>query len=118
MLQELEDLERQIATAAGADRDLDRLIAEAFDVSTSTGAIPDYTSSVDGCIKLVGSVLPGWHWHIGLGADGVRPYATLRGGVGADASRPVFLEATAPTFPLAFLTAIVRAKIAAMDNTE
>ena len=67
---------------------------------------PDYTASVDRCIELVHAALPGWAWHVGWNVSGVVPYATLHGPQG-------LVAASAPTVPLALLTALLRAQTAA-----
>ena len=57
------------------------------------------------CSDLVKRVLPGWHWHVGYGPEGVLPYASLY-------SEQRLYEATAGTVPLAPLSALLRARVA------
>jgi len=60
-------------------------------------------------IALSPAVLPGWAWHVGHGARGIFPYASLHPKCPAgDGSEPR-AEATAPTVPLALLQALVKA---------
>lgn len=103
----LEDLKEKLGAATGSDAALDRLIRDTFDADNASS--PRYSSSVDDCIKLIGTVLPGWAWHVGHGARGIFPYATLHPKSPADGSPEPRAEATAPTVPLALLQALVKA---------
>ncbi|MCK5747016.1 hypothetical protein [Oricola sp.] len=103
----LEELGKQIGAATGSDAELDRLIRDKLDAGNASS--PRYSSSVDDCIALIGAVLPGWAWHVGHGARGIFPYASLHPKSPAgDGSEPR-AEATAPTVPLALLQALVKA---------
>ena len=90
-----------VARATGADRDLDALIRDAVYGNESDDS-PEYTASVDACLDLLRAVLPGWHWHVGHGASGVMPYASLS----RDDDR---FEAEAATVPLALLNVTLQA---------
>lgn len=87
--------------ATGADARLD---AALHALVAPGGAVeaPSYTGSVDACLALVRALLPDWRWHVGHGATGVLPYATLSRG-------EVRFAADGPTVPLALLRAAVRA---------
>jgi len=109
---ELSSLQQRIEVATGADHDLDaaidRLLRRAVDAPPDTGAdavpeaTPAYTASVDQCLELLHAVLPDWHWHIGRGASGVFPYATLSKG-------KTVISADGTSVPLVLLTAMIRA---------
>lgn len=103
----LEDLEKRVIAATGGDADLDRLIRDTLDAGN--GASPNYSSSVDDCIALIGTVLPGWAWHVGHGARGIFPYASLHPKGPAEGGSELRAEATASTVPLALLQATVKA---------
>lgn len=114
MTSELETLQDRISTATGQDRALDLVIATTIDsvsCDPATNPAPNYTSSVDTCVKLIGSILPDWHWHVGYGAGGVLPYASLSRLTPKDGSAEHFVEATSSTVPLSLLLAAVRALI-------
>lgn len=96
-----DDIEQRLHAATGADGELDRVLATAFD----RPAAP-LTASVEACRELVAAVLPGWRLHLGFGADGMFPYASLAG----DSRRVV---SDAPTVPLAILRSAVAAARAA-----
>lgn len=103
----LEELEKRISAATGEDRALDRLIREILDpegASTSR-----YSSSVDDCLALIGTILPDWAWHVGHGPLGVMPYASLHRKTTAGDRSDRRVEATASTVPLALLRATVKA---------
>ena len=99
------ELLKRIEGATGADRALDRRIAEVLDRPKPTEQALDYTASVDHCIALIGRVLPHWAWHVGYGPRGILPYATLH-------DEEERFEAVAPTVPLALLAALLKARIA------
>lgn len=84
--------------ATGSDHELDAAIAAAF-------AQPDgpYTSSVESCRALVGAGMPDWRLHIGYGASGTFPYASM-------ARQGVVVISDAPTVPLAILRSAVAAE--------
>ena len=103
----LEELEKRIDAATGGDPDLDRLIRDALDPDNASS--PHYSSSVDDCIALIGTVLPGWAWHVGHGARGIFPYASLHPKSPAEAGSALRAEATASTVPLALLQATMKA---------
>ena len=63
---------------------------------------PDHTASVDHSVDLLHALLPDWHWHIGRGARGIMPYASLSNG-------RVTVSADGITVPLVLLAAIVMA---------
>lgn len=89
-------LSEALQEATGADPELDRRLA------AELGAPPAaYSASIDATIGLIGHALPGWGWHLGWHADGIRPYASLH-----DAGRTVHVEAAGPTVPLALLRAM------------
>lgn len=100
----LKTLLPQIKAATGRDHDLDLAIAHAVAHITHDEAAPAYTSSVDACIALIEHTLPGWHWHVGYGPDGVFPYASVRKG-------KTQFEAQSATVPLALLTALLEARL-------
>jgi hypothetical protein len=93
-----QELSGRLQRAAGADAELDAAVAEGFGVEAA-----DYTASVDRAAALVAGALPGWRLHLGFGASGVFPYASLAN----DGTRVV---CDAPTVPLAILRAAVGAK--------
>jgi len=103
----LEKLERRVVAATGGDAELDRLIRDTLDAGNE--ASPGYSSSVDDCIALIGTVLPGWAWHVGHGARGIFPYASLHPKSPAEGRSELRAEATAATVPLALLQALVKA---------
>ena len=105
---ELQKLESRIIAVTGQDRELDRLLTATLANGKRGGSVLEYSSSVDACLALVGEILPGWHWHIGHGPDGVLPYAALRKDIGTTDDE-LNVEAIAPTVPLALLHAIVKA---------
>ena len=101
----LAQLLKRIEGATGADRALDRQIAEVLDHAGPVEDVLDYTASVDHCIALIGRILPHWAWHVGYGPRGILPYATLH-------DEEERFEAVAPTVPLALLGALLKARIA------
>lgn len=104
MASELTSLLDRLRSATGSDRTLDAQIAELVPGIAPGDDVPDYTASVDRCLELIHEVLPGWGWHVGYGPSGVIPYATVK----HSANRH---EASAPTVPLALLSALLKAKI-------
>ncbi len=109
MRSSLEALNKQVSDASGPSAALDTMVAHTLAHSTSQEDGENYTSSVDACLRLILSVLPAWHWHVGHGPDGILPYASLslaRHGTEETSQR---VEATAPTVPLALLRAAVKA---------
>jgi hypothetical protein len=101
----LTSLLRRIEAATGADRALDAAIEQALAPPHAEGrseAPPDYTASIDRCLDLVHALLPHWHWHIGRGARGILPYASLSNG-------RVTVTADGTTVPQVLLAAIVKA---------
>jgi hypothetical protein len=89
------ELAARLNAATGADGDLDGALA------TVLGLPPaPYTASVDSCRALVASAMPGWRLHLGYGASGIFPYATLSTG----GRRHM---ADAPTVPLAILRVVM-----------
>lgn len=107
----LESLLRHVRTATGRDHDIDLAIARLVSHVEQGQEAPAYTASVDACLSLIEHTLPGWHWHIGFGPDGIFPYASVRKG------RAQF-EAESTTVPLALLTALLEACLSqAADKT-
>ena len=92
------ELGRRLERAAGSDAALDALVAEAFGQPVAA-----CSSSVEAARALVAAALPGWTMHLGFGATGLFPYASLA----ADGTRIV---CDAPTVPLAILRAAVAVK--------
>lgn len=92
------DLAGRLERANGGDAGLDRDVAEAFGAEAG-----DYSESVEKAQALVAAALPDWKLHLGFGATGVFPYASL-------ASGPTRVVCDAPTVPLAILRAAVGAK--------
>lgn len=107
----IEELEKRVLAAIGGDPELDRLIRDTLDPGNT--ASPGYSSSVDDCIALIGKVLPGWAWHVGHGARGIFPYASLHPKSPAEEGSGLRAEATAATVPLALLQATVKALLLA-----
>lgn len=103
----LEDLESLIDGATGPSDRLDREIAAVIEGSDGNSRIPAYTASVDECIALVKNTLPEWHWHLGHGPMGIVPYASMSRD-DKDANE-ILVQASAPTVPLALLSALVKA---------
>ncbi len=100
MASSLQSLEDRIQSANGADRDLDADIEHAL--RGPSDAPPDYTASIDRCLDLFHEVLPNWHWHLGRGAAGVMPYASL-------SNDRTTVQADGATVPQVLLLAIVKA---------
>lgn len=85
--------------AFGSDPELDRRLAREL------GAPPAaYTASIDAALDLIRHALPGWGWHLGWHADGIRPYASLH-----DRARTAHAQAAGPTVPVALLRAMAEA---------
>ncbi len=101
----LKTLLPQVKAATGRDHDIDLAIAHIVGHVTHDDEAPAYTASVDACIALIEHALPGWHWHVGYGPDGVFPYASVRKG-------HIQFEAESTTVPLALLTALLEACVA------
>lgn len=93
----LDDLYHDLLAAGGCDPALDTRLVEILDAQAA-----DYTASVEACLRLVASALPGWRLHIGYSVSGMFPYASLTD----DRYR---FAAEAPTVPLAILRAMVGA---------
>ncbi len=102
MLSSLHSLKQRIESGNGADRDLDADIEKIL--CGPSDHPPDYTASVDRCLELLHGVLPNWHWHLGRGATGMMPYATLSKG-------RTSVSADGTTVPQVLLAVIVRALI-------
>ena len=102
MVDDLGPLLAALEAATGSDPALDSSVARALDAGGA--AAGDYTASVDRCLGLLATALPGWTWHVGYGAGGLFPYAALTNG-------RVRVVAEAPTVPLALLVAMVKARI-------
>jgi len=98
----MQSLQVHIASARGADRDLDAEIEKVLNGQSQNA--PDYTASVDRCLDLLHAKLPNWHWHLGRDVVGMMPYANLSNG-----KKTVSAEGT--TVPLVLLTTIVKALI-------
>lgn len=96
----LQNLQTRIDAASGADRDLDADIETALHGAADEA--PSYTASVDRCLDLLHAYLPDWHWHLGRGASGVMPYASLTKGRKT-------VTADGVTVPLVLLSAIFKA---------
>lgn len=96
----LDHLLGRLHAATGSDIELDAEILRAL--LGSPCPAPGYTSSVDACLDLLHTVLPDWHWHVGHGANGIFPYATLSKG-------KTIVEADGTTVPLVLLLVIVKA---------
>ncbi len=114
----LKTLRTRLEKANGRDAGLDRDIAKFFDADPNGDTVPDYTSSVDGCLSLIASVLPSWRWHVGYGPDGILPYATLAKPIPGDDADEILVEASAPTVPLALLRAIMKAVAIEVGNVS
>lgn len=93
-----------LEAATGADGRLDGAIAASFGLPPAA-----YTASVDDCRMLVSSALPGWSLHLGFGASGIFPYATLGNGNKR-------CMADAATVPLAILRAAVAVLVEAAPH--
>ncbi len=111
MTSALKEFEARVARTTGPDKELDRAVFQVLAGSTDANEAPGYTSSVDECIRLIGAVLPDWHWHVGHGPRGILPYASLSKAKNPD-HRELRVEASAPTVPLALLHAAAKALIA------
>lgn len=89
------ELGRRLDAAPGCDTALDAAVAEAFEQPMA-----DYSASVDAARRLVAAALPDWTLHLGFGATGVFPYASL-------AANGTRIVCDAPTVPLAVLRVAV-----------
>jgi len=96
---DLTTLKQSIGAATGGDRALDAEIA-----STLEAPLAAFTGSVDAALELIEHTLPGWGWHVGWHADGIRPYATLH-----DAERTRQVTAAGPSVPIALLRTMAQA---------
>ncbi len=94
----LSSLSERLTSLTGGDPTIDQALAEAFDVP-----VADFSESAEKSRNLVLTVLPDWHLHVGFGASGLFPYASLTRG-------ELHVEAEAPSLPLALLRVLVRAK--------
>jgi hypothetical protein len=90
-----------IARATGPDAKLDAALHELLAPGDAADP-PRYTGSVDSSLELLHALLPGWHWHVGHGANGILPYAAVSQG-------ETRFAADAPTVPLALLRAALQA---------
>lgn len=98
------DLERRLVTATGSDHELDAAVAAAFEQPEAP-----YTASVAACRALIGAKMPDWRLHLGFGASGTFPYASMvRDGL--------VIISDAPTVPLAILRSAVAAEKAAAPS--
>ena len=91
-------LARALMTAVGADSQLDESLAQVFNQPKAA-----FTASVEDCRALIAACLPDWHLHLGYGASGMFPYASLTRGSAR-------IISDAPTVPLAILRSAVAAK--------
>ena len=91
-------LSLRLRGASGTDFALDEALAAAFGQM-----IAPFTSSVEAARGLVAAALPGWRLHLGFGATGLFPYASL-------AHDGTMIISDAPTVPLAILKSAVSAK--------
>lgn len=105
MARDWPELERRLERASGADALLDHDLAVAFGVSEAP-----FTASVPDCRTLAEAVLPGLKLHLGYGASGMFPYASLSG-------EGLYIVSEAPTVPLAILRSVVAAEIARGRST-
>lgn len=94
------ELGRRLERAGGAEPDLDSALASAFGVAAAP-----FTASVPDCRQLAEVALPDMKLHLGYGASGVFPYASLAG-------EGLHVVSEAPTVPLAILRSIVAAQAA------
>jgi hypothetical protein len=95
-----QDLLRRVEKAGGAEAELDRDLAAAFGVAAAP-----FTASVPDCRSLAAAALPDMKLHLGYGASGVFPYASLSGG-------GLHVVSEASTVPLAILKSLVGAAAA------
>lgn len=102
----LSRLRADLEVATGHDPSLDARIGRLLGGDVDA----DYSASVPRCTELIGRRLPGWRWHVGYGASGVFPYASLSRG---DDLR----TASAPTVPLALLAAMVETLLLETDGS-
>jgi len=111
--QTLSDLLEKVRACEGADREVDRLIVEAF--GTKPSGIPvcanilgigAFTSSVDAALALVERVLPGWWWAVGQYSGGAASANVSRDG------KRHGPDVMAPTPALALLAALLTALLA------
>lgn len=95
-MSELQKLIDMLATAHGGCAELDRLVADVYELPPAA-----YSESVDCCLHMVKGVLPHWRLHIGFGVSGILPYASLT-------QDDRHYEAEGPTVPLAVLRVLVK----------
>lgn len=100
MATDWDELGRRLERASGAEPELDRDLAAAFGVAAAA-----FTASVPDCRALVEAALPGLKLHLGYGASGLFPYASLSG-------EGLHVISEAPTVPLAILRSLVAAETA------
>jgi len=99
--QNLSTLLKRIESSKGADPVLDREIEKTL--CAPSDEVRDYTASIDRCLDLMHEILPAWHWHVGRGANGVMPYASMTKGTQT-------LVADGTTVPLVLLAVMIKAK--------
>ena len=99
------DLLARVRQATGSDPELDAAITAGLDPAALDAGPRPFTRSVDACLELLHRIRPGWAWHVGWGATGVVPYATVSRGDHR-------YEARASTIPLALLDALLQVEIA------
>ncbi|MCA1907663.1 MAG: hypothetical protein LDL39_04805 [Magnetospirillum sp.] len=95
-MNDLSKLAALLDDAPGGSVGLDDLVAQVYGVPAGP-----YSESVDRCLELVKSVVPGWRLHVGYGVSGVLPYASLT-------QAGTHYEAEGPTVPLAVLRVVVK----------
>ncbi len=99
------DLLRRVEQASGAEQELDHDLAAAFCVAAAP-----FTASVPDCRTLTETAMPGMKLHLGYGASGVFPYASLSG-------EGLHVVSEAATVPLAILKSLVGAAAARVRST-
>lgn len=93
--EQLTALADALGGAGGADRDIDQLIARAFEIE-----LADFSSSAETARNLVAQVMPEATLWVGYDVRGVLPSATITLGEFRDTT-------VAPTVPLAILQTLV-----------
>lgn len=73
--------------------------------------VPEYSSSIDACLSLLGEVLPGWWWLVGNEVG-----ATIGASDWSRAEKSI--DASAKTPPLALLDCILQALLSQQDVKE
>lgn len=76
--------------------------------------VPLYTASIDAALALVERVLPDWSWNAGNVGEDDMPMANVTEPI--DPCRD--FSASAPTVPLAILSALLRALISQADEVD